>query len=77
MLTNTTPTDHQGAPSNARQKHCIHMEQPVWDQAMQTARSLGLSTSQFLSRLVAETRGAIKSGSLLEPKQNQPVSLRP
>ena len=47
------------------QKHCIHMEQAVWDQAKQTARSLGLSTSQFLSRLVDGTSGAISQGSLL------------
>ena len=48
------------------QKHCIHMEQPVWDQATQTARSLGLSTSQFLSRLVDETSGEIGRGGLLD-----------
>jgi hypothetical protein len=53
------------------------MEPEIWQLARKTANSLNLSTSQFLSRLVAETRGAIKSGSLLEPKQNQPVSLRP
>lgn len=47
------------------QKHCIHMEQPVWDQATTTARSLGLSTSQFLSRLVAETSGVIGQGPML------------
>lgn len=47
------------------QKHCIHMEQPVWDQATTTARSLGLSTSQFLSRLVAETTGVIGQGPML------------
>lgn len=47
------------------QKHCIHMEQAVWDQAKETARSLGLSTSQFISRLVDETSGAIGQGSLL------------
>ncbi len=47
------------------QKHCIHMEQTVWDQATQTARSLGLSTSQFLSRLVDETSGQIGRGGML------------
>lgn len=47
------------------QKHCIHMEQTVWDQATQTARSLGLSTSQFLSRLVDETSGQIGRRGLL------------
>jgi hypothetical protein len=41
------------------------MDQAVWDQASGTARSLGLSTSQFLSRLVAETSGAIQRGALL------------
>jgi hypothetical protein len=63
--------------TEATPKHCIHMEPEIWQLARKTANSLNLSTSQFLSRLVAETRGAIKSGSLLEPKQNQPVSLRP
>lgn len=47
------------------QKHCIHMEQAVWDQAKETARSLGLSTSQFISRLVDETSGQIGSRGLL------------
>ena len=46
-------------------KHCIHMEEPVWKQAKQTAASLGLSASQFLSRLVAETSGHIDRGALL------------
>lgn len=60
--------------SNALHKHCIHMEQPVWDQAKKTAGSLGLSTSQLLSRLVAETSGAIKSGALLGSGQNERAS---
>lgn len=47
------------------QKHCIHMEQTVWDQATRTARSLGLSTSQFFSRLVDETSGQIGRGGML------------
>jgi hypothetical protein len=47
------------------QKHCIHMDQAVWDQAKETARSLGLSTSQFISRLVDETAGEIGRGGLL------------
>lgn len=42
------------------------MEQTVWDQATQTAYSLGLSTSQFLSRLVDETAGEIGRGELLD-----------
>lgn len=59
------------------QKHCIHMEQAVWDQAKETARSLGLSTSQFISRLVDETSGQIGSRGLLgrsahSRKQNKP-----
>ena len=65
-----TPNDSTAGCIQALQKHCIHMEQQVWDQATQTARSLGLSTSQFLSCLVDETRGAIKSGSLLDLEQN-------
>ena len=69
-----TPIDSTAASDQALQKHCIHMEQEVWDQAAQTARSLGLSTSQFLSRLVDETRGAIQSGSLLGLEQNDRTS---
>jgi macrodomain Ter protein organizer (MatP/YcbG family) len=65
-----TPYYSTAGCDQALQKHCIHMEQQVWDQATQTARSLGLSTSQFLSRLVDETRGAIQSGSLLDLEQN-------
>jgi hypothetical protein len=42
------------------------MEQTVWDQATQTAHSLGLITSQFLSRLVDETAGEIGRGGLLD-----------
>jgi len=71
-----TPNDSTAGPDKALHKHCIHMEQQVWDQAAQTARSLGLSTSQFLSRLVDETRGAIQSGSLLELEQNSRTSAR-
>jgi hypothetical protein len=56
---------HPTMKNDTVSKHCIHMEQPVWDQAKQTASSLGLSTSQFLSRLVAETSGHIDSGALL------------
>ncbi len=69
-----TPIDPTAASDQALQKHCIHMEQEVWDRAAQTARSLGLSTSQFLSRLVDETRWAIKSGSLLDLEQNDRTS---
>jgi hypothetical protein len=61
-----TPIDSTAASDQALHKHCIHMEQEVWDQAAQTARSLGLSTSQFLSRLVDETAGEIGRGGLLD-----------
>lgn len=71
-----TPNDSTTGSDQALQKHCIHMEQAVWEQAGQTAHSLGLSTSQFLSRLVDETRGAIKSGSLLDLEPNSRTSAR-
>lgn len=67
-----TTNDSSAVSADTLQKHCIHMEQTVWDQATQTARSLGLSTSQFISRLVDETSGQIGRGGLLgSPAQSQ------
>lgn len=59
------------------QKHCIHMEQAVWEQAKETAHSLGLSTSQFLSRLVDETAGQIVGSNLLGRATPAPVRQEP
>ena len=59
------PDKSTAVSGDTLEKHCIHMEQPVWNQATQTARSLGLSTSQFLSRLVDETSGEIGRGAML------------
>ena len=61
-----TPNHSTTVSADTLQKHCIHMEQAVWDQAKETAHSLGLSTSQFLSRLVDETAGEIGRGGLLD-----------
>ena len=47
------------------QKHCIQMEQAVWEQPEEAAHSLGLSTSQFLSRRVDKTSGQIVGSNLL------------
>lgn len=41
------------------------MPPATWELANATARPLGLSTSQFLSRLVAETSGVIGQGPML------------
>jgi macrodomain Ter protein organizer (MatP/YcbG family) len=65
-----TPYYSTAGCDQALQKHCIHMEQEVWDQAAQTARSLGLSTSQFLSRLIIETSPLIQPNSLLGLRRN-------
>jgi hypothetical protein len=46
-------------------RRIVHMPDALWDEAKQTADSLGLSTSQFLSRLVVETAPLIHPNSLL------------
>ncbi len=50
------------APSKRR---IVHMPARLWNEATATAGSLGLSTSQFLSRLVIETAPLIRPNSLL------------
>ncbi|MFN6017545.1 MAG: hypothetical protein ACK49N_08195 [Verrucomicrobiota bacterium] len=52
--------------TEATPKHCIHMEPEIWQLARKTAKSLSLSTSQFISRLIEETDGAIQYKGLLE-----------
>ena len=42
------------------------MEPEIWQLARKTAKSLSLSTSQFISRLIEETDGAIQYKGLLE-----------
>jgi len=51
------------APQSKRR--IVHMPDRLWDEAKQTAGSLGLSTSQFLSRLVVETAPLIRPNALL------------
>ncbi len=46
-------------------KHSVYMPPETWELANSTARSLGLSTSQLLSRLVLEAAPLIRPGSLL------------
>lgn len=46
-------------------RRIVHMPARLWNQAADTASALGLSTSQFLSRLVIETGPLIRPGSLL------------
>ena len=46
-------------------KHSVYMPPDTWELANATARSLGLSTSQLLSRLVLEAAPLIRPGSLL------------
>jgi hypothetical protein len=38
-------------------RRIVHMSDELWDEAKHTAETLGLSTSQFLTRLVVETGG--------------------
>lgn len=53
-------------PSTQKSKRrIVHMPDTLWNEAQQTADSLGLSTSQFLTRLVVETDGLIRPNSLL------------
>lgn len=66
MATMQTNTEHLD-------KHCIHMEQEVWQLAQSTAKSLGLSTSQFISRLVEETDGVIQPGGLLGIQKKEAI----
>ena len=46
-------------------RRIVHMPARLWNEATATASALGLSTSQFLSRLVIETGPLIRPGSLL------------
>lgn len=46
-------------------RRIVHMPDALWNEAKQAAKSLGLSTSQFLSRLVVETAPLIRPNSLL------------
>lgn len=46
-------------------RRIIHMPARLWKEATATANALGLSTSQFLSRLVIETAPLIRPNSLL------------
>ena len=54
------------------QKHCIQMEQAVWEQPEEAAHSLGLSTPQFFSRRVDETAVEIGWGGL--PGRDRPAA---
>jgi hypothetical protein len=46
-------------------RRIVHMPAHLWNEAAATAKTLGLSTSQFLSRLVIETAPFIRPHSLL------------
>lgn len=46
-------------------RRIVHMPARLWSEATATAGALGLSTSQFLSRLVIETAPLIRPHSLL------------
>jgi len=54
--------DSRTTPSKRR---IVHMPAHLWNEAATTAKTLGLSTSQFLSRLVIETAPLIRPNSLL------------
>lgn len=54
-MDNTTPS----------KRRIVHMPAHLWNEAAATAKTLGLSTSQFLSRLVIETAPFIRPHSLL------------
>jgi hypothetical protein len=58
---------HTDQQTNDRRthKHSVYMPPVTWDLANSTARSLGLSTSQLLSRLVLEAAPLIRPHSLL------------
>lgn len=58
------------SPTKATPKHCIHIEPEIWQLARKTAKSLSLSTSQFISRLIEETDGAIQYKGLIELPKN-------
>jgi autotransporter-associated beta strand protein len=47
------------------------MEPEIWQLARKTANSLNLSTSQFISRLIEETDGAIQYKGLLELRKHK------
>jgi len=55
MATRTSPS----------KRRIVHMPARLWNEAAATANTLGLSTSQFLSRLVIETAPLIRPHSLL------------
>lgn len=46
-------------------RRIVHMPARLWNEAAATAGALGLSTSQFLSRLVIETAPLIRPHFLL------------
>lgn len=46
-------------------RRIVHMPARLWSEATTTANVLGLSTSQFLTRLVVETAPLIRPNSLL------------
>ena len=46
-------------------RRVVHMPARLWNEATTTANVLGLSTSQFLTRLVVETAPLIRPNSLL------------
>lgn len=61
-----TPTETRPHTSDHRtHKHSVYMPPATWELANATARSLGLSTSQLLTRLVLEASPLIRPGSLL------------
>lgn len=59
MHTHTQTAGHRAS------KHSVYMPPETWELANSTARSLGLSTSQLLTRLVLEASPLIRPGSLL------------
>ena len=53
------------ATTTESKRRIVHMPARLWHEASTTASTLGLSTSQFLSRLVIETAPLIRPNSLL------------
>jgi hypothetical protein len=51
--------------TTSSKRRIVHMPARLWKEATATANTLGLSTSQFLSRLVIETAPLIRPNSLL------------
>lgn len=69
-------TDLQTTDRRAH-KHSVYMPPETWELANSTARSLGLSTSQLLSRLVLEAVPLIRPGSLFGLHSGESIPTSP